>query len=88
MKLAVDFVEGARIAVASLRAHRLRTLLTTVGVGIGVATLLAIVGIIQGLNSSFDSPETAWQATQPPRPKNTRAPRFSESLNALVLPRA
>jgi len=28
--------------------------LTTVGIGIGVATLLAIVGIIQGLNSSFE----------------------------------
>ncbi len=50
----VDFIEGARIAVLSLRAHKLRTALTTVGVGIGVATLLAIVGIIQGLNSSFD----------------------------------
>jgi putative ABC transport system permease protein len=32
----------------------MRTVLTTVGIGIGVATLLAIVGIIQGLNSSFD----------------------------------
>jgi putative ABC transport system permease protein len=32
----------------------MRTVLTTVGIGIGVATLLAIVGIIQGLNSSFE----------------------------------
>ena len=55
MTLRIDFIEGARIAAQSLRAHRLRTLLTTVGVGIGVATLLAIVGIIQGLNSSFDA---------------------------------
>jgi putative ABC transport system permease protein len=54
MSLRIDFVEGSRIAVLSLRAHRLRTLLTTVGVGIGVATLLAIVGIIQGLNTSFE----------------------------------
>ena len=28
-------------------------MLTTLGIGIGVATLLAIVGIIQGLNQSF-----------------------------------
>ncbi len=54
MSLRVDLVEGARIAVQSLRNHRLRTVLTTVGVGIGVATLLAIVGIIQGMNTSFD----------------------------------
>jgi putative ABC transport system permease protein len=50
----VDVLEGARIALYSLKANRMRTVLTTVGIGIGVATLLAIVGIIQGLNSSFD----------------------------------
>ncbi len=49
----VDLIEGARIALLSLTAHRLRTVLTTLGIGIGVATLLAIVGIIQGLNTSF-----------------------------------
>jgi len=41
------------MALFSLRANRLRTVLTTVGIGIGVATLLAIIGIIQGLNTSF-----------------------------------
>ncbi|OJT21379.1 hypothetical protein BO221_26520 [Archangium sp. Cb G35] len=51
--LRVDFLEGARIALFSLFANRLRTVLTTVGISIGVATLLAIVGIIQGLNVSF-----------------------------------
>jgi putative ABC transport system permease protein len=50
----VDVLEGARIALFSLKANRMRTVLTTVGIGIGVATLLAIVGIIQGLNVSFD----------------------------------
>ncbi|MBN1204477.1 MAG: ABC transporter permease [Myxococcaceae bacterium] len=50
----VDVLEGVRIALFSLKANRMRTVLTTVGIGIGVATLLAIVGIIQGLNSSFD----------------------------------
>jgi putative ABC transport system permease protein len=54
MKLRVDLFEGARIALFSLSANRLRTVLTTVGISIGVATLLAIVGIIQGLNSSFE----------------------------------
>jgi putative ABC transport system permease protein len=50
----VDVLEGARIAFFSLGANRMRTVLTTVGIGIGVATLLAIVGIIQGLNSAFE----------------------------------
>lgn len=54
MSVRVDFIEGAKIAVRSLSAHRLRTVLTTVGVGIGVATLLAILGITQGLDSSFE----------------------------------
>ncbi|MBJ6762449.1 ABC transporter permease [Myxococcaceae bacterium JPH2] len=49
----VDVLEGGRIALFSLRANRMRTVLTTLGIGIGVATLLAIVGIIQGLNTSF-----------------------------------
>jgi putative ABC transport system permease protein len=54
MSVRIDFIEGSRIALKSLSAHRLRTVLTTVGVGIGVATLLAILGIIQGLNTSFE----------------------------------
>ncbi|RKG79631.1 FtsX-like permease family protein [Corallococcus exercitus] len=53
MNFRVDVWEGARIALTSLRSNRLRTVLTTVGIGVGVCTLLAIVGIIQGLNSSF-----------------------------------
>jgi putative ABC transport system permease protein len=55
MSLRIDLVEGMRIAVRSLANHRLRTLLTTVGVGIGVATLLAILGITQGMDTSFQA---------------------------------
>lgn len=53
MGLRIDVLEGGRIALHSLRGNRLRTALTTMGIGIGVCTLLAIVGIIQGLNTSF-----------------------------------
>jgi putative ABC transport system permease protein len=55
MSLRVDLLEGSRIAVASLANHRLRTVLTTIGVGIGVATLLAILGITQGMDTSFQA---------------------------------
>ncbi len=54
MSIRVDVWEGARIALFSLRSNRLRTVLTTVGIGVGVCTLLAIVGIIQGINRSFE----------------------------------
>lgn len=42
-----------RDAVRSLWAYRLRTLLTGLGVAIGVATVIAILAIIEGLNVSF-----------------------------------
>ena len=53
MSFRIDVWEGTRIAGKSLWANRLRTLLTTGGIGVGVATLLAIVGIIQGLDDAF-----------------------------------
>jgi putative ABC transport system permease protein len=45
--------EGVRIALRSLAGARLRSFLTTLGVVIGVMTVIAIVAIIDGLNTSF-----------------------------------
>jgi putative ABC transport system permease protein len=53
VSLRVDLLEGGRIALRTLGVNRLRTALTLTAVGIGVATLLAILGIIQGLNGAF-----------------------------------
>jgi putative ABC transport system permease protein len=53
VSLRIDLLEGGRIALRTLGVNRLRTVLTLSAVGIGVATLLAIVGIIQGLNGAF-----------------------------------
>ena len=53
MSIRVDLLEGGRIALRTLGVNRLRTALTLTAVGIGVATLLAILGIIQGLNGAF-----------------------------------
>jgi putative ABC transport system permease protein len=50
----VDIGEGARIALFSLAAHRMRTVLATASICIGVLTLLTIVGILQGLHSAFE----------------------------------
>jgi putative ABC transport system permease protein len=52
MSFRVDVVEGARIAVFSLGANRLRTLLTTAGIGIGVATLARMLSSM-GSNALF-----------------------------------
>ncbi|HEY8520892.1 MAG TPA: ABC transporter permease [Gammaproteobacteria bacterium] len=42
--------EGARAALASIRAHAFRSFLTTLGIVIGVASVIAMVSIIQGLS--------------------------------------
>jgi putative ABC transport system permease protein len=46
--------EGVRIALAALTGARLRTFLTTLGIVIGVTTVIAIVAILQGRNTSFE----------------------------------
>jgi putative ABC transport system permease protein len=45
--------EGLSIAAVALAANRLRSFLTTMGIVIGVMTVIAIMAIIQGLNASF-----------------------------------
>jgi len=52
MKLQI-FREVFRMAVDSLRAHKLRSFLTILGIVIGVMTVIGMVSIIQGLNKSF-----------------------------------
>jgi len=41
--------EGARAAIESIRAHAFRSFLTTLGIVIGVASVIAMVSVIQGL---------------------------------------
>ena len=47
--------EALRIALASLRANKLRTSLTLVGVVVGVAAVIAVVTIIKGLDQTVAS---------------------------------
>jgi putative ABC transport system permease protein len=49
-----ELVESFRIAFGALVGARLRTFLTTLGIVIGVSTVIAIVAIIQGLDRSFE----------------------------------
>src|SRR5271155_4475740 len=49
-KTTMNFGEAVRIAIASLWAHKLRTVLTLLGVVIGVMSVIAVVSIVNGLN--------------------------------------
>ncbi len=46
----MSFGEAVRIATASLWAHKLRTVLTLLGVVIGVMSVIAVVSVVNGLN--------------------------------------
>jgi len=45
--------ETMRMAVDSLKSHKMRSFLTALGIVIGVMTVIGMVSIIQGLNRSF-----------------------------------
>jgi putative ABC transport system permease protein len=47
------FAEAFRGALASLAAHRLRSFLTTLGILIGTASVIAVVSLVQGLSESI-----------------------------------
>ena len=46
----MPFSEAVRIALTSLRAHKLRSFLTVLGILIGVSSVVAVVAIINGLD--------------------------------------
>lgn len=48
-----DLRESAVMAFATIRANKLRSALTILGVSVGVLTVLSMVSIIQGLNKTF-----------------------------------
>ncbi|MDZ7723718.1 MAG: ABC transporter permease [candidate division KSB1 bacterium] len=47
--------EGLKIAFQALRSYKMRSTLTTLGVVIGVTTVITIVTLVQGLNTAFKS---------------------------------
>jgi putative ABC transport system permease protein len=47
------FFEAFRAALASLAAHRMRSFLTTLGILIGTASVIAVVSLVQGFSDSI-----------------------------------
>ena len=54
-RVLAETLEGFQIALENLVGARLRSFLTTLGIVIGVMTVITIVAIIQGLNTSFQA---------------------------------
>ena len=52
-RLAVELAASAGTAVRGIVANRMRAFLSTVGIAIGVATLMTIYGLVSGLTTSF-----------------------------------
>jgi putative ABC transport system permease protein len=50
-----SIIESFRSALQSMRAHSLRSFLTSLGIIIGVASVIAVVSLIQGLSASISS---------------------------------
>ena len=46
------FIESLYSALNSIRAHRLRSFLTSLGIIIGVASVITVISLIQGLSQS------------------------------------
>ncbi|TBR09738.1 MAG: ABC transporter permease [Lysobacter sp.] len=49
------YLEAFRAALGSLAAHRLRSFLTTLGILIGTASVIAVVSLVQGFSESIKS---------------------------------
>ena len=55
MKLSLTIWEGLKIALDALKQHRLRAVLATLGIVIGITMVVGIASIIDGLNTAFYS---------------------------------
>ncbi|HEV2205148.1 MAG TPA: ABC transporter permease [Candidatus Acidoferrales bacterium] len=66
MAMRQDYRENLRLAMDTLRAHKLRSFLAILGVMIGVALIILVVGLIQGFRNTVqqmieaEGVETAW----------------------------
>jgi putative ABC transport system permease protein len=55
VRLVYALQECLRSALASIRAHGLRSLLTMLGIIIGVSSVICVIGLVQGLSSSISA---------------------------------
>ena len=58
----MDFKEGLKLALQSLWANKLRTVLTLLGVVIGVASVIAVVTLVNGANTYINTKFSSYGA--------------------------
>jgi len=51
----IDLFEAIKVALSSLRTNKLRSALTTLGIIIGVMTVIGMISLIQGMNNTVAS---------------------------------
>lgn len=54
-RLLTDFWEAVRIAALAIRVNKLRSILTSLGIIIGIASVTAMVTVINGIERQFDA---------------------------------
>ena len=59
-----DFRENLKLALDTVRAHKLRSFLAILGVMIGVALIILVVGLVQGFRE-MRAPATACRSPMP-----------------------
>ncbi len=63
MRLRVSWIENMAFAISAMRAHKLRSFLTLLGVMAGVATVIMMVSFVVGFNNSITSAFTSFGAS-------------------------
>jgi putative ABC transport system permease protein len=86
-----DYAENLRLAFDTLRAHKLRSFLAILGVMIGVALIILVVGLVEGFRVtvqeqiSAEGIDTAWVSRFDQGPRNGRRPKEERERKPLTL---
>jgi putative ABC transport system permease protein len=86
-----DFRENLQLAFDTIRAHKLRSFLAILGVMIGVALIILVVGLVQGFRVTIQDEitsegiDTAWVSRFDQGPHNGRRPKEERERKPLTL---
>ena len=86
-----DFRENLQLALDTVRAHKLRSFLAILGVMIGVALIILVVGLVQGFRQTIQDEivsegiDTAFVSRFDQGPQNGRRPKDEKLRKPLTL---
>ena len=86
-----DFRENLQLALDTVRAHKLRSFLAILGVMIGVALIILVVGLVQGFRQTIQDEivsegiDTAFVSRFDQGPQNGRRPKEEKLRKPLTL---